>query len=67
MSRDENSGSRHSSVQDVRFRPAGEGMSIMRCCNGRKGAWLCGAKISTKGLCDGCEKAKQERQAKAAA
>ena len=56
-----------SSVRDVRFLPAGSGQLIMRLCNGRKGAWLCGAKMSAKGLCDGCAKTKQERLAKAAA
>lgn len=60
MSRNDDSSS---NAPDVRWRETGVGLVIVRSCNGRKGAWLCGAKISTKGLCDGCEKAKQERQA----
>ncbi len=56
--------SNRNSRTDVTFKPAGTGMSITRQCNARKGQWLCGARISVRGICDECAKARAEKGAK---
>lgn len=58
--------SRRGSLPDVPFLPAGTGMTMTRSCGARKGAWLCGARVISTNICDGCAKAKAERAARVA-
>ena len=51
----------YSTRTDVKFVSVGTGLPITRSCDARKGQWPCGAKVSNRGICGACEKARDAR------